>query len=257
MKTVILAGGLGTRISEETHVRPKPMVEIGGLPILWHIMKIYAHFGHRDFIVCLGYKGEVIKEWFSDFRRRQSDVTHNLETESVTYHSRSHEPREVTLLDTGAYTLTGGRIVRIRHQVGDGRFFLTYGDGVGDINIPDLLAYHIAHGKVATMTTTIPDGRFGVVKVREGSLIHSFNEKVDNTDRINAGFFVFEPEIFDYLKGGDTEALEQGPLQRLAAEGQLVSYPHDGFWHPMDTLSDKRKLEDLWATGAPWKFWDR
>lgn len=255
MKVVILAGGFGTRLSEETHVRPKPMVEIGGMPILWHIMKIYSHYGHRDFIVCLGYKGEAIKEWFAQLHLRESDVTFDFRHGTVEYHRPMREPWRVTLSDTGAETLTGGRIARIRELVGNERFFLTYGDGVSDVNIADLLHYHLRHGRIATMTTIIPDGRFGVVKVDSSNVVSAFNEKMDNQDRVNAGFFVFEPAVFDYLEGGDHVALEQKPLQTLAAEAHLMSFPHYGFWHPMDTLSDKQKLETFWANGAPWKVW--
>jgi glucose-1-phosphate cytidylyltransferase len=255
MKVVILAGGLGTRISEETHVRPKPMVEIGGMPILWHIMKIYSHHGFNDFIVCLGYKGEVIKEWFAQHHLRQSDVTFDFVNERVEYHAPSRDPWQVTLIDTGKDTMTGGRIARVKDLIRGERFMMTYGDGVSDIDIAALIKHHESYGKVATMTTVIPDGRFGAVDIDTNNGVVAFNEKKDNQKRINGGFFVLEPAVFDYLRDGDATVFEQGSLRQLVADAELVSYPHNGFWHPMDTLSDKHKLEGLWASGAPWRVW--
>lgn len=256
MKVVILAGGLGTRLSEETGSRPKPMVEIGGMPILWHIMKIYSHYGFHDFIICLGYKGEVIKEWFANYRLRQSDVTFDFVRESTSYHTTPCEPWRVTLVDTGADTMTGGRLARVRQHIGDERFMMTYGDGVSNVDLKDLLRTHIAHGKTATLTTVIPEGRFGVVEIDSEHGVLAFNEKVDNKKRINGGFFVFEPNVFDYITEGDATVFERKPLMTLAAESELVSYPHDGFWKPMDKLSDRKELEAMWSSGnPPWKLW--
>lgn len=257
MKVVLLAGGLGTRISEETHVRPKPMVEIGGMPILWHIMKMYSNFGFNEFIVCLGYKGDVIKEWFAQYHLRQSDVTFRfVRGGGVYYHNNVREPWTVTLVDTGPNTMTGGRLARLRRLINPGeRFMMTYGDGVSDIDIGALVRFHEQHGRLATLTTVVPEGRFGVVEIGEGDAVHSFQEKTDNQKRVNAGFFVLEERVFDYLTEGDATIFEQLPLRTLASEGQLVSYAHHGFWHPMDTLSDKQKLEAMWAKGAPWKLW--
>lgn len=256
MKVVILAGGLGTRLAEETHVRPKPMVEIGGMPILWHIMKIYSHWGFNDFIICLGYKGEFIKEWFAQYHLRQSDVTFRFDTGAVEMHNAAKEPWKVTLVDTGADTMTGGRLARVRKHVGNERFMMTYGDGVGDINIHDLVAHHEQGGKLATLTTVIPSGRFGVVEIDDKHGVSAFSEKTDNQKRVNAGFFVLEPQVFDYLTDGDATVFEQTPLKTLASKGQLVSFPHNGFWHPMDTLSDKHKLETMWHSETPpWKLW--
>lgn len=255
MKVVILAGGLGTRISEETHIKPKPMVEIGGMPILWHIMKIYSHYGFNEFVICLGYKGEVIKDWFSKYHLNQSDVTFDFANETVTYHHKAREPWKVTLVDTGADTLTGGRLLRLKSLLGNERFMMTYGDGVSDINIEELVRYHEMHGHTATMTTVVPEGRFGVVEINTNHGVLLFSEKTDNQKRVNGGFFVLEPEVFDYLKEGDATIFEQAPLKTLALEGELMSYPHDGFWKPMDTLSDRHKLEALWASNPPWKLW--
>lgn len=256
MKVVILAGGLGTRLSEETQVKPKPMVEIGGMPILWHIMKIYSHWGFNDFIICLGYKGEAIKEWFNHYHLRQSGVTFDFLTGQTTFHSATREPWKVTLVDTGAESMTGGRLLRVKDHIGDERFMMTYGDGVGDINIPELIARHEASGRIGTLTSVVPAGRFGVLEIDGDNGVLSFSEKTDNQKRVSGGFFVLEPKIFEYLKDGDATVFEQEPLKTLAHEGQLLSYPHDGFWHPMDTLSDRHKLEDMWKTGqAPWQIW--
>ncbi|MAJ97594.1 MAG: glucose-1-phosphate cytidylyltransferase [Parcubacteria group bacterium] len=256
MKVVILAGGLGTRISEETQVRPKPMVEIGGMPILWHIMKMYSHFGFNEFIICLGYKGEVIKEWFAHQHLRESDVTFDFSNDTIVYHSPAKDHWKVTLVDTGKDTLTAGRLSRIREYVGEEQFMMTYGDGVSDINIKDLLKHHKLNGRIATVTTVVPEGRFGVVEIDSEHGVSAFSEKTDNQKRVNGGFFVFEPKIFEYLNEGDLVALEQEPLRKLAADSELVSYPHDGFWKSMDTLSDKNKLETLWRSEKPWKLWD-
>jgi len=255
MKVVILAGGLGTRISEETQIRPKPMVEIGGMPILWHIMKIYSYHGFNEFIICLGYKGDVIKNWFAQHHLRESDVTFDFSNGSVEKHTPNKDKWKVTLIDTGANTMTGGRIARIKDYIGDERFMMTYGDGVSDIDIKKLVQYHDSKGCIATMTTIIPDGRFGVVEINDKENITAFREKKDNHNRVNGGFFVFEPAIFDYIKDGDETIFEGDPLHRLAEKSQLVSYPHNGFWKPMDTLSDRQKLEEFWKDGAPWKKW--
>lgn len=257
MKVVILAGGLGTRLAEETHVRPKPMVEIGGMPILWHIMKIYSHYGFNDFIICLGYRGEYIKEWFSHYHLRQSNVTFDFANGDVEFHGAAPEPWKVTLVDTGFESMTGGRLARVREYVGNERFMMTYGDGVGDVNISELVSHHEKNGRIATLTTVVPGGRFGVVEIEDSTHgILSFSEKTDNKSRVNGGYFVLEPKIFDYITEGDATIFEQTPLKKLAEESQLTSYPHDGFWHPMDTLSDKHKLEEMWkGNRPPWKLW--
>ena len=257
MKVVILAGGMGTRISEETAVRPKPMVEIGGKPILWHIMKVYSHFGYNDFVICLGYKGYMIKEYFSNYFLHMSDVTFDMEQNSMEVHQKHVEPWKVTLVDTGDDSNTGGRVKRIAPYISDETFMLTYGDGVADINIGALINYHRAHGKLATVTSTQPSGRFGALICDAANRVTSFQEKpAGDGSWINGGFFVFEPEIFDRIPGNDT-VLEREPLEGLARDGQLVAYRHSGFWQPMDTLRDKLHLEELWARGkAPWKMWE-
>jgi len=254
MKVVILAGGFGTRISEETSVRPKPMVEIGGKPILWHIMKIYSHYGFNEFVVCLGYKGYLIKEWFNNYYLHNSDITVDFEKNTTKIHANRSEKWKVTLVNTGAETMTGGRIKRIKDYIGNETFMATYGDGVGNLNIKKLLAFHKKHGKIATLTSTIPEGRFGVLNINKKEMITSFSEKTDNTHEINAGFFVFEPKIFDYIAGDET-IFEKEPLENLAVDEQLYAYHHGGFWKPMDTLSDKNKLEEMWTKTAPWKVW--
>ncbi|MDB5259225.1 MAG: glucose-phosphate cytidylyltransferase [Candidatus Taylorbacteria bacterium] len=258
MKVVILAGGLGTRLSEETHIKPKPMVEIGGKPILWHIMKIYSHYGYNEFIICLGYKGYHIKEWFNNYYLHNSDVTFDLEHNSVQYKKNRAEKWNVTLVDTGDNTLTGGRIKRIQEYVGDEAFMLTYGDGVANIDIPDLIKFHQSSKSVATITAVTPEGRFGLMSVADGSnFVQSFSEKTDNNNRVNGGFFVFEPEIFEYIQDGDATIFEKGPLENLAKDGKLKAYVHDGFWKPMDSLNDRNKLEAMWAEKkAPWKIWN-
>lgn len=258
MKVVILAGGLGTRISEESHLRPKPMIEIGGKPILWHIMKEYSHYGYHEFIICCGYKQHVIKEWFADYYLHNSDVTFDFTNgNEMTVHSNVAEPWRVTLVDTGLNTMTGGRVKRIQSYIGNEPFFLTYGDGVADVNIPETLAYHKGHGKTATLTTVTLDQRFGVLEVTEEGRVEAFREKAEqDSGRINGGYMILNPEIFAYLKD-DSTVFEQEPLQRLAAEGQLMGYKHNGFWQCMDTAREKEKLEKLWALGqAPWKVWE-
>ena len=255
MKTVILAGGLGTRLSEETAIRPKPMVEIGGKPILWHIMKIYSHFGFNDFIICLGYKGYYIKEWFSHYYLRGCDVTFYLENNEVKFHQNRGEKWIVTLIDTGENTMTGGRLKRVKDYVGNETFMATYGDGVGDINIINLVNFHHRHGKTATLTAARPEGRFGALNINNTKRVVSFREKMDNQGRVNAGFFVLEPEVFDYIEGDDT-TFEFEPLEALARDRKLFAYYHNGFWKPMDTLSDKNNLDKLWnEQRAPWKMW--
>lgn len=256
MKAVILAGGHGTRLTEETAVRPKPMVEIGGHPLLWHIMKLYSHFGVSDFIVCLGYKGYVIKEYFANYFLHTSDVTINLGSNEVEVHHRHAEPWRVTLVDTGAGTMTGGRLKRVQEYVGNETFCMTYGDGVGDIAIDKLVAFHRTHGRAATLTATQPPGRFGRLGLSPNDAVTAFIEKpAGDGDWINGGFFVLEPRVMDYLDG-DSTVWEREPLERLAAEGHLHAYRHPGFWQPVDTLRDKVHLEELWASArAPWKVW--
>ena len=231
MKVVILAGGLGTRISEETHVKPKPMVEIGGKPIIWHIMKIYSHYGFNDFVVCLGYKGYSIKEWFSNYFLHNSDVTLDLETNSVTYHKNRSEKWRITLVDTGEKSMTGGRIKRIQEHVGDNTFMMTYGDGVSDIDINKLVDFHKEHKKLATVTAVIPEGKFGVLSIDDELVVTSFGEKTDNKSRVSGGFFVLEPEVFSFLENDQT-IFEKDPLEKLATMGELKAFNHDGFWSP-------------------------
>ena len=255
MKCVILAGGLGTRISEETASRPKPMVEIGGKPILWHVMKIYSSHGIRDFIICAGYKGYVIKEYFANYFLHMSDVTFDMEKNSMEVHQRNAEPWRVTIVDTGDSTMTGGRLKRVASYVGNETFCMTYGDGVGDVDIPDSIAAHRASGKKATVTAVQPPGRFGALHV-QGDEVKGFIEKPEGDGGwINGGFFVLEPSVFDAIQG-DSMIWEREPLQSLAAEGQLHAHQHRGFWQPMDTLRDKQLLEELWQSGqSPWKTW--
>ena len=258
MKVVILAGGLGTRISEETHLKPKPMIEIGGKPILWHIMKIYSAHGFNDFVVCLGYKGYVVKEYFSNYFLHNSDVTFNLADNKMEVHKNKIEPWKVTLVDTGDQTLTGGRIKRIKDYVGNEDFLMTYGDGVGNINIRELVAFHKRSNTLATLTATNPAGRFGVMDIDpETSKILNFWEKPSQaTGSINGGFFVLSPKVFNYIEDDNT-IWERAPLENLAKDGQLAAYQHTGFWLPMDTLRDKNQLEELWSSKAPpWKVWE-
>jgi glucose-1-phosphate cytidylyltransferase len=250
MKAVILAGGLGTRIAEETQLRPKPMIEIGGEPILWHLMKFYSHYGVNDFIICLGYKGYVIKEYFHNYALHRSDVTIDLYSGLVTVHDSEAEPWRVTLVDTGAETLTGGRLKRVRRFLDDEPFCFTYGDGLSDVNLAELIAFHRESGRLATLTAVQPPGRFGALAL-EGDAVTSFREKADAEDAwINGGFFVLDPKAIAYVQDDDT-AWEREPLERLAAEGQLAAFHHRGFWHPLDTLRDKTVLEQLWASGSP------
>lgn len=256
MKVVILAGGLGTRISEESHLKPKPMIEIGDKPILWHIMKLYSAYGYNEFIICCGYKQYVIKEYFADYYLHNCDVTFDFSAENkMIVHSNEAEPWKVTVIDTGLHTMTGGRIKRIRQHIGDNPFMLTYGDGVADIDITQVLEFHKAHGKIGTMSAVRPEGRFGVLELEKNS-VKSFREKDKNDGGwINCGFMVMEPTIFDYIEGDQT-TFEREPLERLAKEGQLECYKHKGFWQCMDTMRDKEKLESLWNSGcAPWKVW--
>ena len=255
MKAVILAGGLGTRFSEETSLRPKPMIEIGGKPILWHIMKIYSAHGINDFVVCCGYKGYVIKEYFANYFLHTSDVTFRMAENRMEVHERRSEPWNVTLVDTGDSSMTGGRLKRVAdHLRGEDAFCMTYGDGVGDINIAGSIAFHKAHGKQATLTAAVPPGRFGALEM-EGDRIASFLEKPEGDGgAINAGFFVLSPAVLDRIED-DATIWEQEPLRGLASDGELMAFRHRGFWQPMDTLRDKIHLEALWEQGAPWKTW--
>ena len=258
MKVVLLAGGLGTRIAEESELRPKPMIEIGGMPILWHIMKEYSHYGFNDFIVCAGYKQHMIKEWFADYFLYTSDVTFDFtEGNRMTIHDQRTEPWRVTVVDTGYGTMTGGRIKRIRKYVGDESFMMTYGDGVCDVDLQKLLDFHRSHGKLATLTAVMMEQTKGVLNIGGDNAVHSFREKaVTDSAPINAGYMVLEPAVFDYIDGDQT-VFERQPLERLAAEGQLMSYTHQGFWQCMDTMREKIQLESLWNSGeAPWKSWE-
>ena len=255
MKAVILAGGLGTRLSEETVVRPKPMVEIGGKPILWHIMKGYSHFGINEFVICLGYKGYMIKEYFANYFLHMSDVTIDLARNHLDIHQNHAEPWRITLLDTGDQTQTGGRLKRVRDYVGEEEFCMTYGDGVGDIDIRAQLDFHRSHGGLATITATQPPGRFGVLDLDQHRVAGLREKPQGDGAWINGGFFVLSPRVLDYIQGDDT-LWERDPLERLAAESRLFAYKHGGFWHPMDTLRDKTYLEELWnSSRAPWKLW--
>ena len=258
MKAVILAGGLGTRLSEETSVKPKPMVEIGGRPILWHIMKIYSHFGINDFIVCCGYKGHVIKDFFYNYPYHMSDLTVDLINNSVQVHKKNVEPWKVTLIDTGDTTMTGGRLLRIRKYLeNENAFCLTYGDGVGNIDIRKSVSFHKKNAKLATITAALPPGRFGSITLKDNDLVEKFIEKpLGDGGLINAGFFVLSGEIFNYIKD-DMTVWEQEPLRNLAADNQLCAFKHYGFWQPMDTLRDKARLNELWVSGkAEWKVWN-
>jgi glucose-1-phosphate cytidylyltransferase len=256
MKVVLLAGGLGTRLREETEVKPKPMVEVGGHPILWHIMKRYSHFGHSNFIICSGYKGEVIKNWFANYRILNTDFTVSFKNEvNIEFHSELEESGWITTIaDTGQETMTGGRIKKIQNYVGNETFMCTYGDGLADIDLHSLLAFHKSHGKIATLTTVKPVSRFGILDIDGDNQVQSFREKPQAEGAINGGFFVFEPRIFDYLE--ENSILEQEPLKRLAEEGQLMAFHHEGFWQPMDTFRELTILNELWKSGsAPWKAW--
>ena len=256
MKVVILAGGFGTRLSEETQIKPKPMIEIGGKPILWHIMKIYSYYGFNDFIICLGYKGYMIKEYFFNYFMHQSDLTIDLKTNSIETHSSNAEPWKISLIDTGTNSMTGGRIKRIKDYVGDETFLLTYGDGVGNINIEDLVKYHKSKQKLVTITAVQPSGRFGSLNLNEQNNVQSFLEKPEGDGAwINGGFFVCEPEIFDFINSDHT-TWEREPMEKIASKGEMTAFKHNGFWKPMDTLREKKELENLWNKGnAPWKIW--
>jgi glucose-1-phosphate cytidylyltransferase len=257
MKVVILAGGLGTRLSEETELRPKPMVEIGGRPILWHIMKIYSHYGFNEFIICLGYKGYMIKEYFANYFLHEADVTIDLSNNSIEVHEKKAEPWKVTLLDTGHDTMTGGRIKRVSSYVAGETFMLTYGDGVGNIDIPSLVSFHRRHGHLATLTSVQPTGRFGALDISPDCRIDHFIEKPrdEGGGWVNAGFFVLDPSIFRYIDG-DATSWERVPLERLAKDGELYAYKHESFWKPMDTLRDRQELEKIWSEGsALWRVW--
>ncbi|PIT99575.1 MAG: glucose-1-phosphate cytidylyltransferase [Bdellovibrionales bacterium CG10_big_fil_rev_8_21_14_0_10_45_34] len=255
MKAVILAGGKGTRISEESHLKPKPMIEIGGRPILWHIMKIYSHYGINDFVICCGYKGYVIKEYFANYFLHSSDVTFDMTSNSMQVHQNSAEPWRVTVVDTGEETLTGGRLKRVKQYLGAEDFCFTYGDGVGNVDIAELISFHKKNGRLATLTATQPPGRFGSLHF-DGPLITSFKEKPrGDGGYINGGFFILNPKVIDYISD-DTTIWEREPLENLAKNKELVAYHHNGFWLPMDTLRDKQTLEEMWDSGsAPWKVW--
>ena len=257
MKAVILAGGYGTRISEESSVKPKPMVDIGGKPILWHIMKIYSAYGINDFIICCGYKAHLIKEYFANYYLHCSNVTFNLKNNTMEIHNNEAEPWQITLVDTGDATMTGGRLKRVKEFIGDETFCFTYGDGVSDINVNDLIAFHRKQGTLATLTAVQPPGRFGAFRLeKDQDKVQSFREKPEGDGAwVNGGFFVLEPDALDYVSG-DLVTWEKEPMEALAASGELAAYQHIGFWQPMDSLRDKHVLEDLWASGqAPWKVW--
>jgi glucose-1-phosphate cytidylyltransferase len=258
MKVVILAGGFGTRISEESHLKPKPMVEIGERPILWHIMKTYSSHGFNDFIICLGYKSYIVKEYFAHYFLHESDVTFDFREDNQTItHNHSAEPWKVTLVNTGLHTMTGGRVKRVKSYIGNETFMLTYGDGVSNVDISSLVDFHKSHGRLATVTSVQPGGRFGALNLSESDEVLGFQEKPKGDGYwVNAGFFVMEPEVLNYISDDET-ILEKEPLEKIATNGDLLAYKHDGFWQPMDTLRDKNYLEDLWKAGkAPWKIWE-
>jgi glucose-1-phosphate cytidylyltransferase len=257
VKVVILAGGFGTRLSEETNLIPKPMVEIGGRPILWHIMKIYSHWGFNEFVVLTGYKSHVIKDYFINYYTRYSDITVDMANNTVELHKQRSEPWKVTMLYTGSDTMTGGRLLRAKDFIGNERFMLTYGDGVSDVNIPELIEFHESSGRYVTLTAVRPAGKFGALSIGDDNMITTFKEKPDGDGAwINGGFFVIEPEIFGYLTDGDATVFERKPLEQLAGQEQLNAYRHYGFWHAMDTLKDKNDLTAMWIQGkAPWALW--
>ncbi len=256
MQVVILAGGEGSRLGEETLLRPKPMIEIGGMPILWHIMKLYSAHGFNRFILLLGYKGDVIKDFFTHYYRYRNDMTINLRENSIRYHTGDTEPWEVTLVDTGRETHTGGRIKRAMPYLQGDHFLLTYGDGVSDVDINRLRNFHLEHGRLLTLTAVIPEGRFGQLRVAENNSVNSFKEKPPGEGWINGGFFVCHKSVIDYI-AGDTTVFEKEPMQQLAEQGELMAYKHEGFWKCMDTLRDKKELEQLWQSGeVPWKTWN-
>lgn len=258
MKVVILAGGFGTRISEESQFKPKPMIDLGGRPILWHIMKLYSHYGFNDFVICAGYKQEVIKEYFANYFLHSSDITFDFTSgkQDVVVHQAAVEPWKVTVVDTGLHTMTGGRVKRIRNYTGNEPFLLTYGDGVANVNISELIAFHQKHGKMVSVTSVNPGQRFGVLDIDADGKINSFREKSNGDGAlINGGFMVCQPEIFDIIEGDDT-VFEKGPLEKAAGEGQLMAFRHCGFWQCMDTVREKQQLEKMWDEGcAPWKVW--
>ncbi|MFT4804397.1 MAG: glucose-1-phosphate cytidylyltransferase [Cyclobacteriaceae bacterium] len=255
MKVVLLAGGFGTRLSEETSIKPKPMVEIGGKPMLWHIMKSYSYYGFNEFIVCLGYKGYMIKEYFANYFLHQADVTIDMAGNSFEYHKSQAEPWKISLIDTGANSMTGGRIKRVSEYIGNEPFMLTYGDGVGNVNIQELVQFHKSHGKLMTVTSVQPSGRFGALDLKEDT-VNSFLEKPKGDGAwINGGFFVCQPEVLDFI-AGDSTIWERDPMEKIASQKEMKAFKHEGFWKPMDTLRDKQDLENLWDTGkAPWKLW--
>ncbi len=256
MKAVILAGGLGTRISEETHLRPKPMVEIGGKPILWHIMKSYSYYGINEFIICCGYKGYIIKEYFANYFLHMADVTFHMNSNTMEIHNKNVEPWQVTVVDTGETAMTGGRLKRVREFIGDETFCFTYGDGVANVDIKHLIEFHQHHGREATLTAVQPPGRYGALQLKADGTVCGFQEKPEGDGGwINGGFFVLEPKVIERIEN-DTTIWEQEPLKGLALDGQLSAYHHNGFWQPMDTLRDRNFLEKLWGEGnAPWKIW--
>jgi len=256
MKAVILAGGLGTRISEETTTKPKPMIEIGGMPILWHIMKIYSHYGINEFIICCGYKGYLIKEYFANYFLHQSDVTFNMINNEIKIHQERAEPWKVTLVDTGENTMTGGRIKRVKEYLDENEdFCLTYGDGLSNINIKELVNFHKNHGKIATISSVYPPGRFGALEIKDSQVISFIEKPSGDGALINGGYFVLNTSIIDFIEG-DATVWEQGPLNKLANIGELMAFKHNDFWQPMDTLREKNYLEDLWKSNkAPWKLW--
>ena len=259
MKVVILAGGFGTRLSEETDIKPKPMVEIGGKPILWHIMKTYSHYGINEFVILLGYKGYYIKEYFANYFLHQSDVTIDMSNGDMEVHNNSSEPWKVTLLDTGLNAMTGARVKKAKEHIGNKPFMLTYGDGVADIDIQETLAFHQQHGKLMTMTSAQPEGRFGALNINKNDQVTTFEEKPKGDGSwINAGYFVCQPEVLDYIDNGDDVIFEQEPLRRLAQDAEIFTYKHKGFWMPMDTLRDKTKLNEMYESGnAPWMIWEK
>jgi len=257
MKVVILAGGLGTRLSEETVLKPKPMVEIGSMPILWHIMKIYSSYGYNDFVICLGYKGYIVKEYFANYFLHKSDVTIDLSDNSIKIHDSQAEPWKITLVETGNDSMTGGRIKRIQPYINNEPFMLTYGDGVANINVEELVKFHQSHGKLCTVTSVQPSGRFGALDIGTDSSVHSFLEKPRGDGAwINGGYMVCEPGIFDFIKDGDSTIWEKAPMEDIATSGEMKAYKHHGFWRPMDTLKDKHDLNEMWDQNkAEWKIW--
>jgi glucose-1-phosphate cytidylyltransferase len=255
MKAVILAGGLGTRISEETHLKPKPLIEIGGMPILWHIMKIYSSHGINDFVICLGYKGYQIKEYFSNYFLHMSDVTIDMKSNNIEIHKKNAEPWKVTLVDTGLDTMTGGRLKRVKKYLENEKFCFTYGDGVSDVNIKELIEFHKKKKSIATVTAVQPPGRFGILKINKDDSTSFIEKPLGDGNWINGGYFVLEPKIFDYIEN-DSTVWEKEPLEKLSNENQLSAFRHSNFWQPLDTLRDKNHLENLWASNkAPWKIW--